>query len=348
MTINQEKRDPLNNPADFLEMGKQLAGSKAGAMANAMVDRVLQKHGGDPLWEAIGAAITQHHVPDYHLRMVQDTDRNAAYRKAIEIHAPGKIVLDIGTGSGLLSMMAARAGAKKVIACEANAMLADRAKSVIAANGLSDIITVMDRHSSKLNRDADLMGGAQLVVSEIFSTDLLYENVLQSLSDARARLTTPDAIFIPEHARIKVALARFKESGAVPQSVEGFDLSPFSPHFTTVNAFPTDDRDLALVSDPASLFAFDFRADTPLSLTGQRGIELESHGGHVSGLAQWVELQFGHGIGYENAPGANDAHHWYINTIERDPRDTAKGERFSVGGWYSKTHLECWLEASTG
>ncbi len=342
---SEKQRDPLNNPADFRKMGMELAASKAGAMADAMVARVMKQHAGDPLWEAVAASILLHQVPGFHLRMLQDANRNAAYRKAIEMHAPGRIVLDIGTGSGLLAMIAARAGAARVIACETNPMIADRAKAVIAANGLADAITVIDRHSLKLDRKADLFGGAEVVVSEVFATDLLSEGVLPSLAHARTHLAVPHAKFIPEYAAIKVALASFKETGPLPLSVEGFDLSLFSPHFQYVDGVPSDDPNLALKSAPDTLFAFDFSAADGPAQTGRNDIELKSHGGHVSGLAQWIELQFGGGIGYENAPAIDETHHWWINTIGREPHDTEPGDRFSVGGWYCEDKLECWYQA---
>ncbi len=347
MNADDEKRDPLNNPAHFLKMGKELAGSKAGAMAPTMVDRVMKRHAGDPLWESIAATILLHGVPGFHLRMLQDADRNAAYRKAIDINAPGKVVLDIGTGSGLLAMLAARAGAAHVIACEANPMIADRAKAVIAANGLADKITVIDRHSSNLDREVDLRGGAQVIVSEIFSTDLLSEGVLNSLLDARARLAVPGATFIPGYAAIRVALACFKEAGPVPRLVEGVDVSNFAPHFYRRDSFPSNDPGLILKSDPGTLLAFDFNAAAPPSQTEQSDIELLSHGGHISGIAQWIEMQFGHGIVYENAPAIDEAHHWWINTISRITHDTQPGDRFSVGGWYSGDNLECWYHPVT-
>ncbi|QUL37557.1 50S ribosomal protein L11 methyltransferase [Erythrobacter sp. JK5] len=340
-----QRRDPLNNPNDFLEMGEALAASKAGGMAIALVDRVLAHNEGAPLWRALGARILQHKVPGFHLEMLHDADRNSAYHRALQIHAPGKTVLDIGTGSGLLAMMAARAGAKRVIACEANRMLADRAKSVIAANGLADRITVFDRHSTKLDRETDLDGGADLIVSELFSTDLLYEDVLRSLAHARRCLATPDATFLPNRASIKVALAQFPALVGAPDTIEGFDVSLFSPHFQNLEAVPSRDPNLKLASDPATLFAFDFDMTSPLAMSGMNELEIRSTGGRVSGMAQWIEFTFGEGIRYENAPAANHAHHWWINTIASEPCETKPGDRFRIGGWYRQNVLECWCEA---
>ncbi len=65
-------------------------------------------------------------VPRYHFNMLNDRQRNEVYdnsiRKAVDANTT---VLDVGTGSGLLSMMAARAGAKKIFACEMVRLIAD-------------------------------------------------------------------------------------------------------------------------------------------------------------------------------------------------------------------------------
>ena len=77
-------------------------------------------------------------VPGWHFAMMDDKKRNEAYEAAIRRAAPGKRVLDIGTGAGLLALMAARAGAAKVTTCEAVAAIAERARQIIVANGMGD------------------------------------------------------------------------------------------------------------------------------------------------------------------------------------------------------------------
>ena len=77
--------------------------------------------------------------------MLKDTVRTLAYQRAIENNKEDfkdKIVLDIGAGTGILSIFAARSGAKHVYAIE-NADIAHFAKEIINQNGLSDKITVI-------------------------------------------------------------------------------------------------------------------------------------------------------------------------------------------------------------
>lgn len=340
-TAPNQPTDPLGNPAHFLALGLDLAGSKAGGLALSLAERAAALHPDDPLWQGIAAVVQQAGIPEFHGRMLHDQRRNAAYRKAIERFAPGRRVLDIGTGSGLLAMMAARAGAAQVYACEENAMLAAAARTVIAANGLADRIRVFDRHSGKLDRMRDLDGGVDLVVSEVFSHCVVGEGVLESLAHARAHLTAPGAIFLPERASVAVALADFPPLVESVGMVEGFDVSAFSPHLYTRRSLFPDDPNLTLRSAPARPFVLDFAAGDPPD-SDVSSLELVSTGGMVSGLAQWLHLHFADDIAYENLPGSAPDLHWAINLIPCEQRISQPGDRYAAGSWYSRSTLINW------
>lgn len=334
--------NPLDDPARFLELGLQLAGGSTGGLALALAERALARHGDDPLWQALAAAVLRSEVPDYHVRMLRDSLRNAAYRAAIERFAPGRTVLDIGTGSGLLAMMAARAGAARVFACEANPMLAASARAVIAANGLADRITVFDRHSTTLDRVRDLGGGVDLVVSEVFCHTLIGEGVLGSLAHAGSELAAPGALFLPERASIIAALADIPPLAESIGPVEGFDLGAFAPHLHAVRHCPPEHPALTLCSAPAELFAFDFADDALLPPTGVAETRLASTGGRVSGLAQWLRLTFAHDIVYENRPGSAPDLHWVIGLAPCEPQNTTPGAAFLAGAAYAADTLVTW------
>lgn len=333
--------NPVEDPVRFLELGLGLAEGATGGLARALAERALARHGDDPRWQALAGTVLRHDVPDFHARMLRDHARNAAYRAAIERLARGRVVLDIGTGSGLLAMMAARAGAAHVYACEASPLLAASARAVIAANGLADRITLFDRHSTALDRVRDLGGGVDLVVSEVFCHTLIGEGVLGSLSHARAELAAPGALFVPERASIEVALAQFPPFTADISAVEGFDLGAFGPHLHTARWCPADSPALHLRSAPASLFAFDFNTGA-LDPVGAGEARLVSTGGTVNGLAQWLRLTFADGIAYENRPGSAPDLHWMIGLAPGATFETAPGDHFRAGGAYAADTLSLW------
>jgi len=79
-------------------------------------------------------------------QMLKDLPRCKWYKAEIEracSHIKNAVVLDVGSGTGLLSLFAARAGAKKVYAVEANPKMARLTEAVVAANGMQDIISVI-------------------------------------------------------------------------------------------------------------------------------------------------------------------------------------------------------------
>ena len=144
----------------------------------------------------------------YHFHMIADEARNSCFERALRtalhrLRAAGGVaggdvrVLDIGAGSGLLAMMAARAGASRVSTCEMVPNLAAAARHIVAANGFGGgRVTVHEAKSSELSA-AQLGGLADVLVCEIVDDGLLGEGVLPTVADARRRLLRPGATVIP-------------------------------------------------------------------------------------------------------------------------------------------------------
>ncbi len=329
----------ITNPEWLLRRGMEMLGDRGRAMVVDLIARARAASPGDPDIDAVCCILETHRVPRFHAGMLHDAARNRAYRAAIEQFAPGRRVLDIGTGSGLLAMMAARAGAASVIACEQDPRLAHTAREIIARNGLSDRITVIAKPSFALDRRRDLDGGVDCVVSEIFSENLLGEGVLSALAHARAELCDPGAVFLPEQASIRIALAEVPAIKEPPGEAEGFSLTPFARHVPARRPIRSDHPHLALRSLPQSAFTFDWTADNDPPASGRSISRLESTGGTINAIVQWLELRFSTGLSYENAPGSGHGNHWLNPLTPLRLRTSGAGDIIGIRSWFCDEHL---------
>lgn len=131
--------------------------------------------------------------PVEHARMLHDDRRTGDYLASIAAAVrPGNVVLDIGTGSGVLAVAAARAGARQVYAVEASD-IAHVAQQVFEVNGVQDRVTLIPGWS----RQVELPERADLLVAEVIGNEPLEEEILETTLDARSRLLLPDARLIP-------------------------------------------------------------------------------------------------------------------------------------------------------
>src|SRR5438874_1684145 len=146
-------------------------------------------------------------VPPWHFAMLGDEKRNSAYEAAIRKAVPGKHVLEIGTGAGLLALMAARAGAARVTTCETIPLIAERAREIVSRNGFRDRVTVVPKKSTLLDVPGDMARRAEVLITETFASGLITEGVLRSIEHAHESLLTPDVVLIPRAASVMGYLA---------------------------------------------------------------------------------------------------------------------------------------------
>ena len=333
----------LDDPLFLIERGLDLLRDGRDELLLALVGKARARHPGRSDIEGACRFLESWKVPGFHGAMLRDSQRNAAYRKAIEAVVPGRRVLDIGTGSGLLAMMAARAGAHSVVACEGNPRLAETARAVIAANGLADRITVIAKPSQELDRQRDLDGGADCIVSEIFSETLVGEGVIGTLTHAREELAAPGAVFLPERAEIRIALAQAGAKAEAVDDVEGFDLSAFDAHLPRSRAMKRGPNNTVLRSPTETALAFEWTMEAQPARSALASTQLACTGGKVDAVCQWLRIGFGDSNIYENPPDGDPALHWPARLTFIAPRDCGEGDTVDIASFYSGTVLSHWV-----
>lgn len=110
-------------------------------------------------------------------------------------------MLDIGAGTGILSMFAARAGAKHVYAIEF-AEIALFAKEIIKKNGLEDKITVIKGKMEEIELPVPKV---DIIISEWMGYFLLYESMLDSVLWARDKYLVKGGKMLPDRAQVFIA-----------------------------------------------------------------------------------------------------------------------------------------------
>ncbi|KAA0173166.1 hypothetical protein FNF27_05390 [Cafeteria roenbergensis] len=177
----------------------------------------------DGIARSVADAVAEHkaeHAPlflfegvDDHLGYLQDVGRTEAYKAALEkLVKPGQHVLEVGTGTGVLAMLAAGAGAGRVSAIERVPWVARAARDVVAANGLAGTVSVLQAASTSVGVAGETAAGAasggddgsatipdraDVFVSELVGNQLVDEGCGFYVDDARRRLCKPEATVIP-------------------------------------------------------------------------------------------------------------------------------------------------------
>lgn len=271
-------------------------------------------------------------VPLWHLPMMNDKPRNDAYFNALQAAVtPETRVLEIGTGSGLLSMMSAHLGARHVTTCEVVTAIAETAASIVKDNGFADQVTVIPKLSTTLEVGVDLEERADLLVSEILSSEFLGEGVLSSIEDAKRRLLKPGARIIPARGSVRIALfgGRDIEMNVRVDEVYGFDLSRFNDIVPPKQYVGRNDLNIELLSDGIGAIHFDFMGTDHFPASRSYGIDVPiTRAGRCCGVIQWIRLEMDDTFVFENHPAErNVASGWqHCVYLFKTPIDVQPGQ----------------------
>ncbi|HEX8853403.1 MAG TPA: 50S ribosomal protein L11 methyltransferase, partial [Pyrinomonadaceae bacterium] len=250
-------------------------------------------------------------IPRWHFEMLNDEQRNEAFDKALaKVVTPDSLVLDIGSGTGLLAMIAARAGAGATVSCEMVAPLAELAREVVARNGFDGKIQIMSKKSSDLTVGSDLPRRADLLVTETVDCGFLGEGIVPSINHAKANLLTEDALIIPRSASVYAMLVesqRLRGLNCVGRCA-GFDLGLMrqyaTPHYFPVRLAAFEYEALTA---PFEVFRFDFGCE--LILPSHKTISVPvTRAGTCHAVVFWFDMQLDEEISISNEPGSTT--HW--------------------------------------
>ncbi|NWW70423.1 ANM7 methyltransferase, partial [Climacteris rufus] len=247
--------------------------------------------------------------------MLHDKDRNVKYYQGIRaavsrVKARGEkaIVLDIGTGTGLLSMMAASAGADFCYAVEVFKPMANAAVKIVEKNGFSDKIKVINKHSTEVTvgPDGDMQCRANILVTELFDTELIGEGALPTYEHAHKYLVQEGCEAVPHRATVYVQLVESKRMWSwkklFPVHVEAEDgekiIVPPSemencPGVSSVcdiqlNQMPSSD--FTALSDVVTMFSVDFSKPVQSASTCYR-VQLEPvKSGKAQVVLSWWDI----------------------------------------------------------
>ncbi|XP_068744744.1 protein arginine N-methyltransferase 3-like isoform X2 [Montipora capricornis] len=163
-----------------------------------------------------------------HEEMLKDRTRTESYRDFI-LNNPGifkdKVVLDIGCGTGILSMFAAKAGAKQVIGIDQSDIIF-QAMDIIRENGLEKVITLVKGKAEKVTLPVNKV---DVIVSEWMGYFLLFESMLDTVLLARDKWLKPDGCVYPDRCTICFAALgnseKVQEKLGFWDDVYGFKMS---------------------------------------------------------------------------------------------------------------------------
>lgn len=237
---------------------------------------------------------------EYHASLLADADRVDRFRAAIfAVVRPGDVVVDIGTGTGLLAFFACQAGAARVFAIE-EGRIAAIARELATLNGFADRIEFFEQRSY----DVELPARADVLITETLWNFGIGEGMAGFIADARRRFLKPGARVIPAAVDLHVAPVQADRLHAMlrnrPADVHGLDLSPIRRYQLHNVHMPHLGAD-GLLAASALLASTELDESAPRDLDAEVGVKV-AEAGVLHGICGWFRARLAPGIVLDNEP----------------------------------------------
>jgi protein arginine N-methyltransferase 1 len=240
-------------------------------------------------------------------RMIADEGRTNAYAESLKRRVtPASVVVDVGTGTGIFAMLAARLGARKVYAIESSEVI-EFAGRAAAQSGLDGRIQFI----RGLSTEVQLPERADVIVSDLHGILPAYERGPLSIMDARDRFLKPDGGLIPRRetlwaALVEAALLHWENVGVLAEGALGIEMAAAGEvaaniwHMIRV-------RPPELVTTPECWAVLDYEVlqspDVHGEITWQIAERRTAHG-----ICAWFDWDGVEGVSFSNSPLSGERH----------------------------------------
>lgn len=265
--------------------------------------------------------------PSIHNDMIYDEHRVNAYQQAIERTVKkGDVVLDVGTGTGILAFLCLQAGAARVHAIDRSSVI-NWARKIAETNGLTDKIIFHQCDS----REAQIGERVDVIVSELIGHIAFEEGMVECISDAKDRFLKPGGSLIPQAVTLYAAPVCEQEvyksciDGWKP--AYGIDYSIMREQALTTS-YVTEINEQDLLARHQPIFSVDFTQNTQLEVHTERSFEIYRDG-EINGVAFWFDSALSDVVRLSSGPWSKT--HWkQCFTPLPNPQKVKAGDKLTV------------------
>jgi len=261
--------------------------------------------------------------------MLTDRPRMRAYSRALrQTVRQGSVVADIGTGTGIMALLACRYGARRVFAIEPDSAI-EVARAAAQDNGCADRIVFLQELSTRVQ----LPEPADVIVSDLRGVLPLFEHHLPAIADARRRLLKPGGSLIPLRDTLWAAVIEtqrlYKRLNA-PWISKPLDLNLRAGQRVVCNTMcKTQARAADLLTSPRQVATLDYSTLEDSSLRAELKAE-SRRSGTAHGVAVWFDSVLTAGVEFSNAPGAPKMVYGQMFFPFPEPVKIVRGDRWTV------------------
>ncbi len=243
-------------------------------------------------------------ILDEHREYLIDRPRLAAFERAIaETVKPGDVVLDLGSGTGILGLFALKAGASRVYAIDASG-LTQLAREIFAANGFADRAVCLKGLSTRI----DLPEKVNVIVADLIGRFGIDGGLVEYYADARRRMAVPNVRTVPSKVMLFTAPVEATDTWAEVafwrEAPAGFKFDP-AFKIATNTGHPVKYRPDQILGQPAEIVSFDLNCDSSSILQGS-ATSVVRRPGTMHGIAGWFEAQLSPSVTMSNSPLRDD------------------------------------------